>query len=77
VNKTIGNHDLITAENIMAYLQARRDELEKEYTEEQVEGELYLHVPLTILKGRLHEVHELLTHVEGDLDSMIKDLMDQ
>ena len=31
MNNTIGNHDLITAENIMGYLQARCAELEAEY----------------------------------------------
>jgi len=54
----------------MRYLQARRDELEEEYAEEYHENSPYL-------KGRLHEVHELLVHVEGDLDSMIKEMMDQ
>ena len=70
MNRTIAKHDLITAENIMRYLQARRDELEEEYAEEYHENSPYL-------KGRLHEVHELLVHVEGDLDSMIKEMMDQ
>ena len=77
MNRTIAKHDLITAENIMRYLQDRRDELEEDYGHEYHEGILSNRNDLLYLRGRLHEVHELLTHVEGDLDSMIKDLMDQ
>ena len=71
MNKTIENYDLITAERIMGYLQARRDELEQEYMEEYASSS---NVMRHYTKGRLHEVHELLAHVEGDLDSMIKEM---
>ena len=76
MNRTIAKHDLITAENIMRYLQARRYELEDEIAELrskviQSDSEMWY------LEARLHEVHELFVHVEGDLDSMIKEMMDQ
>ncbi len=77
---TIGNHDLITAENIMGYLQARRDELETDIA--TLERLLADYVPAPVRpdilrrrdlkEHRLREVHELLVHVEGDLDSTIK-----
>jgi hypothetical protein len=72
MNHTIGNHDLITAENIMRYLQARRDELEQEYMEEYSSSS---NVGRHYTKGRLHEVCEMLVHVEGDLDSTLKELI--
>ena len=73
MNNTIGDYDLITAENIMRYLQARRDELEQEYMEEYSSSS---NVGRHYTKGRLHEVHEMLAHVEGDLDSTIKEMSD-
>ena len=71
MNYTIGHHDLITAENIMVYLKARADELEQEYMEEY---SALSNVGRHYNKGRLHEVMELLAHVEGDLESTIKDM---
>ena len=83
MNTSIGNHDLITAENIMAYLQARRDELETDIA--SLERLLADYVPPPVRtdivrrrdlkEHRLREVHELLVHVEGDLDSMIKEMV--
>ena len=85
MNRTIAKHDLVTAENIMGYLQARRDELETDIA--TLESLLADYVPPPVRpdivrrrdlkEHRLREVHELLAHVEGDLDSMIKDLMDR
>ena len=65
MNYTIGHHDLITAENIMVYLKARADELEQEYMEE--------YSALSNV-GRHYNKGRLLAHVEGDLESTIKDM---
>ena len=83
MNKTIAKHDLITAENIMRYLEDRRDELETDIA--TLERLLADYVPAPVRpdilrrrdlkEHRLREVHELLAHVEGDLDSMIKEMM--
>ena len=71
MNTTIGNHDLITAENIMAYLQARIDELEVDALTGTAQRGLSGHRNDPIIR----ELHELLMHVEGDLDSMIKEMV--
>ena len=77
MNRTIAKYDLITAENIMRYLEARRDELDEEYAWEFAEGFPSANeTNLPYLKGRLHEVHELLANVRGDLESMIKEMGD-
>ena len=70
MNNTIGNHDLITAENIMGYLQARLAELEAEAA---ISGYGYRSNQRAAISARIHEVREMLVHVEGDLDSMIYD----
>ncbi|MAZ23655.1 MAG: hypothetical protein CMB22_02470 [Euryarchaeota archaeon] len=76
MNTTIGNYDLITAENIMGYLQARRDELEDEVAALRKGSPFNVDKnKLPYLTARLHEVHEMLVHVEGDLDSMIKEMI--
>ena len=76
MNTTIGKYDLVTAENIMGYLKARRDELENELTALRNGPPFNIDKNrLPYLKARLHEVHEMLVHVEGDLDSMIKEMM--
>ena len=71
MNKTIGSHDLITAENIMAYLRARIDELEVDALTVTAQRGLSGHYNEPIIR----ELHELLVHVEGDLDSMIKEMI--
>tara|TARA_R100001163_G_C4895370_1_gene86408 strand:- start:231 stop:467 length:237 start_codon:yes stop_codon:yes gene_type:complete len=73
MNNTIGNHDLITAENIMGYLQVRCAELEAEYNTIQAEPGFVRNNELPYLQARLHEAREMLVHVEGDLDSLIHD----
>ncbi len=65
MNNTIGNHDLITAENIMGYLQARCAELK---ADDAASGS-----NSNRIAARLAEVEEMLVHVEGDLDSLIHD----
>ena len=72
MNKTIGNHDLITAENIMGYLQARLAELEAEAAVGGYGFNLNTRTA-TRLSARINEVREMLIHVEGDLDSTIHD----
>ena len=82
MNKTIAKHDLITAENIMRYLQDRRDELETDIASLQTLLKDYVPSPVRpdivrrrdLKEHRLREVHELLVHVEGDLDSTIKEM---
>ena len=65
MNNTIGNHDLITAENIMGYLQARCAELKVDDAGSGSNSNR--------IAARLAEVEEMLVHVEGDLDSLIHD----
>ena len=72
MNNTIGNHDLITAENIMGYLQARLAELEAEAAVGGYGFNLNTRTA-TRLSARINEVREMLVHVEGDLDSLIPD----
>ncbi len=72
MNNTIGNHDLITAENIMGYLQARLAELEAEAAVGGYGFNLNTRTA-TRLSARINEVREMLVHVEGDLDSLIHD----
>lgn len=76
MNTTIGKYDLVTAENIMRYLQDRRYELEDDIREFKSESSWVNKHKLPYLEARLHEVHEMLVHVQGDLESMIKEMGD-